>query len=171
MNTGRILVTAASRHGATMEIAEEIGAELRRSGLSADTLPIEKVEGLEGYGSVVLGSAVYAGRWLGSALAFVDRHREDLAARPVWLFSSGPLGDPPKPAGEEGSDLAEIIASIAARGHRTFPGRLDRHGLGLVERAVAGLVRAPDGDYRPWPEIIAWADEIAAGLREPPPPA
>jgi menaquinone-dependent protoporphyrinogen oxidase len=57
-----------------------------------------------------------------------------------------------------------MAESTGAREHRVFPGRLDRHELGLMERAVVGLVRAHDGDYRPWPEIVAWADAIADGL-------
>ena len=170
MSGGRVLVTAASRHAATMEIAQEIGAELRRRALEADVLRLEDVPGLEGYGPVVLGSAIYTGRWLAPALSFVDLHREQLAERPVWLFSSGPVGDPPRPAEEPGEDVAALVASIGAREHRVFPGRLDRHELGLVERAVAGLVRAPDGDYRPWPEIVAWADAIADALTGTAPP-
>lgn len=170
MSAGRILVTAASRHEATMEIAAEIGAELRRRGLSADVRPVEEVLDLEGYGAVVLGSAIYTGRWLAPALAFAERHRDELAARPLWLFSSGPVGEPPRPASDQiGADLVTLAESTGARDHRVFPGRLDRHELGLVERAVVGLVRAPDGDYRPWPDIVEWADGIAASLTGPPP--
>ena len=170
MSPDRVLVTAASRHEATMEIAAEIGAELRRAGLSADVRPVEEAIDLDGYGPVVLGSAVYAGRWLAPALAFAERHRAELAERPVWLFSSGPIGEPPRPADEVPSGLADVIAATGAREHRIFPGRLDRHELGLVERVVVGLARSPDGDFRPWPEIAAWADAIAEALEEPRPP-
>jgi hypothetical protein len=31
---------------------------------------------------------------------------------------------------------------------------------------MAGAVRAPDGDFRPWEDIRAWAVGIAAALRE-----
>lgn len=165
MSAGRILVTAASRHEATMEIAAEIGAELRRRGLSADVRPVEEVLDVEGYGAVVLGSAIYTGRWLAPALAFAERHRDELTARPLWLFSSGPVGEPPRPASVQiGADLVTLAEATGARDHRVFPGRLDRSELGLVERAVVGLVHAPDGDYRPWPDIVEWADAIAASL-------
>jgi hypothetical protein len=30
---------------------------------------------------------------------------------------------------------------------------------------VVNILRAPDGDYRPWQEIRAWAGEIATALR------
>jgi menaquinone-dependent protoporphyrinogen oxidase len=41
---------------------------------------------------VVLGSAVYVGRWLEAGACFVEEQADELAARPVWLFSSGRPG-------------------------------------------------------------------------------
>ncbi len=150
----KILVSAASRHGATGEIAETIGRTLRERGLDVDVLPPEHVRSLDGYDAVVLGSAVYMGRWLDAARSFAHRQTTALAARPVWLFSSGPIGDPPKPD-EDPADVPEIAAECHARGHRRFPGRIDRARLGLGERALASLVRARDGDDRPWADIEA----------------
>jgi menaquinone-dependent protoporphyrinogen oxidase len=66
---------------------------------------------------VVLGSAVYAGHWLKPARDLVARCGPALAARPVWLFSSGPVGDPPKPE-EDPVDVAEVLAATSAREHR-----------------------------------------------------
>ena len=40
----------------------------------------------------MIGSAAYVGHWLGDATSFVKQHRALLAERPVWLFSSGPIG-------------------------------------------------------------------------------
>ena len=96
MSAGRILVTAASRHEATMEIAAEIGAELRRRGLSADVRPIEEVDrpGRATPRSSWAARSTPAAGWPRRS-AFVERHRDELAARPLWLFSSGPVGDPP----------------------------------------------------------------------------
>jgi menaquinone-dependent protoporphyrinogen oxidase len=71
----------------------------------------EQVDEVEGYDAVVLGSAVYAGHRLKPARKLVDRCGAALAARPVWLFSSGPVGDPPKP--EEDPDWAEITGWAA----------------------------------------------------------
>jgi menaquinone-dependent protoporphyrinogen oxidase len=51
--------------------------------------PVEQVGDLSGYTEVVLGSAVYVGRWLEPARRFVEEHADELAARPTWLFSSG----------------------------------------------------------------------------------
>jgi menaquinone-dependent protoporphyrinogen oxidase len=104
----RVLVTAATKYGATGEIAQAIGAVLSERGLDTTVAPPEQVQAIDDYDAVVLGSAVYAGHWLTPAREFVDRCRDALAARPVWLFSSGPIGDPPKPE-EDPVDVAEIL--------------------------------------------------------------
>ena len=158
----RILVTAATRHGATGEIADALAAGLERRGIEARRLAPGDAGTLAGYDAVVLGSAVYMGRWLVSAREFALRHAVELAERPVWLFSSGPLGDPPLPAGEP--DVGELVAATGARGHRTFPGLLERERLSLAERLAVRAVHAPYGDSRDWGALERFADEIAAAL-------
>lgn len=159
----RILVTAATKHGSTADIAQVIASTLIGSGWSVDVRAPEEVETIAPYDAVILGSAVYAGHWLEAARTFVDRHQTALAARPVWLFSSGPVGDPPKPD-TEAADIEPIRSRIGARGHRTFPGRIERDGLGLGERAIAALLRVTDRDDRPWGQIAAWATDIGRSL-------
>lgn len=89
----RVLVTAASKHGATAEIAVAIAQSIEETGHHAVVARPEEVLSIEGYEAVVLGSAVYAGHWLEESRGFVKRHRAALAELPVWLFSSGPIGD------------------------------------------------------------------------------
>ncbi len=88
----KILVTYASKYGATAEIAEKIGAVLRQAGLPADVEPVDRIRDLNPYQAVILGSAIYIGKWQKEAAAFLQAHAETLADRPVWLFSSGPTG-------------------------------------------------------------------------------
>lgn len=160
----RVLVSAASKHGATSEIAAVIGEVLFDTGLEVDVLHPDQVTEVTPYAGVVLGSAVYAGRWLESAHALASREREALLARPVWLFSSGPIGDPPEPVAEppDGAALREALRVVE---HRVFAGRLERSRLGLGERALMSVVHVPDGDFRSWPEVRAWAYGIAGALR------
>lgn len=162
----RILVTAASRHGSTAEIAVELGKALRGAlpGSGVDVVPLSRVSGVAGYDAVVLGSAVYFGRWLDEARWPVTAYAETLRSRPVWLFSSGPVGDPSVPETAP-ADAAELAAAIGAREHVVFPGALHRELLGVRERLAVGLIHAADGDYRDWPAVRAWADRIAAELR------
>jgi menaquinone-dependent protoporphyrinogen oxidase len=159
----KVLVTAATKHGATGEIAQAIGDTLRERGLDPTVLEPEQVDGVDGYDAVVLGSAVYAGHWLKPARELVGRCGDALAARPVWLFSSGPVGDPPKPE-EDPVDVAEILAATRAREHRLFPGKLVRKQLAFPERAIVTALRVPEGDFRDWPAITEWAGAIATAL-------
>jgi menaquinone-dependent protoporphyrinogen oxidase len=129
-----------------------------------DVDAVGEVSDLAQYDAVILGSAVYMGNWLEGARRFVTEHAGELAARPTWLFSSGPTGDPPRPAPERAVSIDAITASITPKDHRLFPGKLDRHQLSFPERAVVLAVRAAEGDYRDWDEIADWAAEIAAVL-------
>ncbi|MDP9299506.1 MAG: flavodoxin domain-containing protein [Actinomycetota bacterium] len=159
----RILVTAASRHHATIEVAQAIANTLARDGIEVDLCRPEVVGNLASYDAVVLGSAIYAGHWLKSAKDLVERSTSQLRTRPVWLFSTGPIGDPLKPDGLP-ADVDPMLELSGARGHRLFGGRLDRRVLGLGERAVVRVVGASEGDYRSWEDIETWAEEIATSL-------
>ena len=161
----RVLVTAATRHEATSEIAEAISDGLLRRGVDAELRPLAEVGEVGAYDAVVLGSAVYVGRWLQEARRFAERHAATLTAMPVWLFSSGPLG----PAGArvppgEPADAATLALLTRAREHRVFAGRLEMSRLGLPARLVVRLVGAREGDERDWAAIDAFAAEIAAAL-------
>jgi menaquinone-dependent protoporphyrinogen oxidase len=159
----RVLITAATKHGATGEIAQVIGEALRERGLDPTVLEPERVDTVDGYDAVVLGSAVYAGHWLKPARELVARCGDALAARPVWLFSSGPVGDPPKPE-EDPVDVAEVVAATGAREHRVFAGKLVRKQLTFPERAIVSALRVPEGDFRDWAAISGWAASIATAL-------
>jgi menaquinone-dependent protoporphyrinogen oxidase len=147
----QVLVTAATKYGATGEIARAIGDALRDRGLDCAVVPPEHVEEVDGYDGVVLGSAVYAGHWLKSARKLVDRLGGESAKRPVWLFSSGPIGDPPKPE-EDPVDVAEVLAATGAREHRVLAGKLVRRQLSFPERPIVSALRVPEGDFRDWTE-------------------
>ncbi len=160
----KVLVSAASRHGATAEIARAIGETLTESGLEAVVLPPDAVTTLAGYDAVILGSGIYIGHWMDTAKNLAERHGAELATIPVWLFSSGPIGEPPKPV-EDPTDIAEIIEATHARDHRLFAGKVDRAVLGLGEKVILTAVRAQEGDFRPWEDVRGWAAGIAATLK------
>src|SRR5215218_5128928 len=140
----KVLVTTASKHGATREIGVRIGSVLGDRGHQVETREPLDVDSVEPYDVVVLGSAVYAGHWQKEARELAEREDKVLAHRPVWLFSSGPVGDPPKPD-EEPAEVGDIATATHARGHRLFAGRLDRHRLGFGEKAVVMALRVADG--------------------------
>lgn len=168
-----VLVAYATRLGSTKAIAERIAGRLETHRLAVAVRAVDAVESLTPYDAVVIGSAVYAGRWLTEATEFVGDLEAALSARPTWLFSSGPVGrmaanvDPVR-----ADEILEITAAIDAKGHRIFAGALDRRTvdgstLGFADRFLAKHFVA-EGDYRDWDEIEAWADEIASDLTAAP---
>jgi menaquinone-dependent protoporphyrinogen oxidase len=162
-----VLVASQTQHGSTREIADLIGATLAARGIETDIRDVENVHDLASYDAVVLGSAVYMGSWTKPAKVFVERHADELRSRPTWLFSSGPVGEPPK-NGRAPVQVDDLVAAAHPRGHRLFGGRLQRSRLGMFERAVAHVVRAPEGDFRDWAEIEDWATGIADELQPDP---
>jgi menaquinone-dependent protoporphyrinogen oxidase len=163
------LIVVASKHGATAEIGAGLARALadsevgRAAGLEAVSLPVEQRPDPAPYEAVVLGSAVYLGRWLEPARQYAAAHVAELRDRPVWLFSSGPIGEPPFPA-DEPHDVGSLMPLTGARGHRVFPGRLEKNRLSFGERAMVTAMRAPVGDFRDWDAIRAWGDQLAAEI-------
>jgi len=159
----RALVVYASRHQGTAEVADVIATEISGRAIDVTVASVDDVGSLDGYDGVILGSAIYMGRWQRSALDFVDRFVEELKARPVWLFSSGPIGDPPVPEGEP-QDMLEVEARIGAIEHHVFAGRIEKDGLSRKERVIVRGLRVPEGDFRDWDDIRNWAVRIGAHL-------
>jgi len=159
-----ILVAYASKHGATEEMARFMAERFRGGGKEAEARSAEGASDLGDPEAVILGSAVYAGSWMKEATDFARRHRDALAAVPVWLFSTGPLGTEVEDEEEQPRQLAELTESLHPREHRIFFGALDLGKLGFGERMIAKAVKAPEGDFRDWDEIGAWVDAIASQL-------
>jgi menaquinone-dependent protoporphyrinogen oxidase len=160
-----VLVTTASKHGATAEIGQAIAKVLAARGHATLVMAPEEVEHVDDVDAVVIGSAVYAGHWLKSAKQMIERCQAALVGIPVWTFSSGPIGDPPKPD-EDPVDVADILTAVNTTEHQLFAGKLDVENLGFAERAITKALRAPSGDFRNWDEIDRWAGEIAAALTD-----
>ncbi len=178
----KVLVTYATRHGATRGIAERIGQVLERKGLDVAVWPVEQAGSIDAYDAVVVGAAAYMGHWMKEGSAFVRKHRAILAARPVWLFSCGPTGTEPTEEKRQGVlkasiplEFAELEAAIHPREQSVFYGAYDPDAqpVGLAEGFLARLTKVapkvkdgiPSGDFRDWPEIEAWAERIARELR------
>jgi menaquinone-dependent protoporphyrinogen oxidase len=190
----KVLVVHGSRHGGTQGIAARIGEVMRTEGLDADVKAADDVarDDVLSADAVVVGSGVYMGKWLDEPLDFLRHNQEALAARPTWLFSSGPLPGSSKEVPEadpltnslgptEGpgsggrKKVEELSARIHPRDHRVFMGAFDPQDppRTISERIVRMMPAArnilPSGDFRNWDAIGAWAREIAGAL-EPPVP-
>ncbi|MEV8098532.1 flavodoxin domain-containing protein [Kitasatospora sp. NPDC085879] len=164
MTQQRVLVAYGSKHGATAGIAKEIGRVLGEEGFATEVVPAAEVRTVAAFDAVVLGSALYLNHWQRDALGCAHRHADELARRPVWLFSSGPVDSsaeqheiPPV------AQVAKELERLGARGHVTFGGSVTAETPGLVAR---GMVRhEKGGDFRNPEHIRRWAREIGAALR------
>lgn len=176
----RVLVVHSSRYGATQGIAERIGAILSRQGHEATIQSAQYADDPAEYDAVVIGSAIYYFHWRKYATEYVRRYRDALANRPVWLFSSGPLGTEAKDAQGrelcvvlEPKEIAEFRQTIKPRNHQVFFGALDPGTLGFAHRLMLKLpanrdhALFPEGDFRDWSGIEAWAGSIGLALNTP----
>ncbi|MDQ6644867.1 MAG: flavodoxin domain-containing protein, partial [Chloroflexota bacterium] len=107
-----VLVAYASKHGSTQGIAERISEKLQQLGKEAEVRPVDAVEDPGSYEALVIGSAIYYGSWLKEATEWVRRNQAILAERPVWLFSSGPLGSEVQDAEQQPKEMAEFREAI-----------------------------------------------------------
>ena len=165
-----ILVTYATKHGATKEIAERIGATLRDEGLPVEVMPVKQVHALAPFRAVVLGSASYYGRWRGEAVKFLKQRAAELADRPTWLFMSGPTGkgDPKEllkgklyPGG-----LQPTLDKIKPREVVAFHGDTTADKFGGWEKWILKRVGSDAADFRDWDMITGWARGVAAALKQ-----
>jgi menaquinone-dependent protoporphyrinogen oxidase len=168
----KVLVAYASRAGSTKGIAEFIGEKLRARGIQADVEGVDNVRTVAGYDAFVIGSALYQFHWLKEAKEFVSRNKSLLATKPVWIFSTGPIGT--KAFDSKGRDLKEVSgpkeigelqSSLNPRDHQVFFGAFYRGNLkGAAALFARWVPKDGEGDFRNWSEIEAWAGVIAKAL-------
>ncbi|KUL21118.1 flavodoxin domain-containing protein [Streptomyces regalis] len=161
--TTKVLVAYGTTNGSTAQIAEAVAEVLRKEGLTAESLPAGSVARVDPYDAVVVGGAVYAGRWHKDSRRFLRRHRRELAGRPLWLFSSGPLDPsaserdiPPVPG------LKRAMTRLDVNGHVTFGGCLQEGAKGWVARMI--IKNGKGGDFRDFDRIEDWARTVADDL-------
>lgn len=165
-----ILVTYASKYGATKEIAEKIGDVLLQAGLQVDVYPVDDIKEVGTYNAIILGSAVYIGKWQKEAVEFLQTHQSSLVKRPLWLFSSGPTGEGDPVELVEGlrlpASLQPLVDQIQPRDVAVFHGHINPDKINFIEKwVIKSLVKKPFGDFRDWDSISTWATTIANVLK------
>lgn len=153
-----ILVAYGTKHGSTREVAEAVAETLRAHELAVETHAAGQVEDISPYSGVVIGGAIYMGRWHPEALAFMRRHRRALSVRPVAAFGMGPRTLDAADVESSGAQLARALAKVPEVDPfavAVFGGVVDPRALRFP------LNRMPASDARDWDEIRGWSAGLA----------
>lgn len=165
----KILVAYATKAGSTAEVAAEIGRVMEsEGGCQVDVCPVSKLNGVDGYDAVVIGSAIRGGRWLPEATKFVEKNRDALSRVPVALFTVClTLKDDTE---ENRRTVAAYLDSVHELVQPVdvglFAGAMDYNKLPLILRLLMKAMKAPEGDFRDWEAIRAWAGQVRDRLTQ-----
>ncbi|KAI5463923.1 flavodoxin-like protein [Mariannaea sp. PMI_226] len=177
-----ILVSYATSHGSTREIAERIAQCLSQqlAPVQVDCTPATAAPFLSSsagkkYKAVVIGSAIHAGRWLGPGRRFLKQNGPYLSSGDpdvphVWAFSVGmPLTDDDL-AKEEASMEKWLHKRVDLRGHKLFRGVLAKEDLPWVMRLIFSCCISEEktrfGDSRDWSAIEGWANQVGSEIMD-----
>lgn len=167
----RVLVTYASKYGSTGGVADAIGKELCGKGLAADVALIRNAGDLGSYQGVVVGSAIYMGKWMPEATDFVKQNRDILRRIPVAYFlvcitMAQPTEKKRAKALSYMEPIMKAVPEIRPLGIGTFAGALDYNNkISWLYKQILKAKGAPEGDFRDWNSIRSWAQEpVYAGF-------
>ena len=166
----KVLLTYASIHGSTQQVAEAIAATLRENELVVDLQPAQNVRTLEGYAAVVLGAPLYMFHLHKDALRFLSRHQKALTrGLPVAIFAGGPIETSDENGWQEvrkqlDQELAKFpwLRPVAVE---VVGGRFDPTRLRFPWNLIPALRRMPPSDLRDWAAIRSWASSLALKLQ------
>lgn len=162
----KILVSYASKHGSTAEIAKVISDILREQKHDVDLVPVDSVSTIKEYDAIILGTAIYMGEWMKEALNFFRNHQ--LEGQALYIFASGPIGDSDIHETERDFSLPEALQSLSStlniRDSQLFHGKLDLRLLNLAELMRLKVGGGKTGDFRHWDHIKLWAHHISDDL-------
>jgi len=158
----RILVAYASKYGSTGGIAETIGKELCREGATVDILQVKNAIDVNSYQGVIIGSAVYMGKWLPDATDFVKTNCEMLQRVPVAYFMAcmtlhNPTEENRRTVLAYLNPVLKAIPDVKPVKIGTFAGALDYNNLSWLNKKILKSKGTPEGDFRDWKAIHAWA--------------
>ena len=164
----RILIAYASRCGSTGGVAEAIGQTLCETGATVDIRLMGNANDLSPYQAVIVGSAIRMGRWLPEAVDFVKRHQDTLGRVPTAYFVVCL-----RMKDDSAENRRKVLAYLDPVRKQApqinpvdiglFAGALDYKKLSLAYSLILKVMGAPEGDFRNWEAIRAWATGVGLG--------
>ncbi len=161
----KILVTYASTHGSTQEVAEVVANMLRERGLAVDLQPVRNVRTLVGYTAIVLGAPFYMFHWHKDARRFLARFQRKLTSGlPIAIFAGGPIEDSNEQWQDRRSDLDQELAKfswLTPVSVQLIGGKFDPAKLRFPYNLIPAMRNMPASDLRDWTAIRSWASHLA----------
>lgn len=157
----KVLVTYASKYGSTGGVADAIGKELCSKGMAVDVMLIKNVRDVSSYQAVVIGSAIYMGKWMSEALDFIKKNKDSLRQVPVAYFLvcmnlSRPTQEKQAEVLSYMDAVVKAVPEIKPVGMGTFAGALDYKNLSWLNKKILKSKGTPEGDFRDWNAIRSW---------------
>jgi len=168
--TQRILVTYASKYSSTASVAEAVMATLCDDGFMVDLRWVQNVEDVTTYDGVVLGSPIYWGFWLPTAMDFLEQQGQILANRKVAYFILANVVANDKDTPENRKKAMDVFVAPVLEdfpaikpigGVGIFGGRIEHSNLTGFESLMMDLFGFEDNDSRNFAKVKAWSEEVA----------
>lgn len=174
----KVLITYSSGFGTTREVAEEIGRILQDEGhFELELLAIDRVDEIDSYDALVIGSSVRADRPLANVRDFLALHRLDLKGKKIALFAVCLLANcaegQQRVIDQYISQLIEKYPEFNVISKAAFGGKIDFDKLNPVTKSLmhrvlekTGLPTEGSVDTRDWQMIREWSHELIGKIRE-----
>jgi menaquinone-dependent protoporphyrinogen oxidase len=148
-----VLVAYATKRGSTREVANDVARVIRESGLEIEIYPAREVKSLDRYSAVILGGALYMGRWHKDARKLLKRKRHELASLPLAVFAMGPGSIEPEAIERARSQLTRALDAVP-----------EVHPFSTAIFGGVIAKRKETVDARDWDAIQAWAEALVHEL-------
>ena len=165
----KVLVAYASKYGSTGGVADAIGKELCGKDVAADVVLIKNANNISSYQGVIIGSAIYMGKWMSEAVDFVKKNKDTLCKVPVAYFLvcmtlSQPTEKNRAKVLSYMDPILKAVPEIKPVGIGTFAGAMDYNNLSWINKKILKSKGTPEGDFRDLTAIRTWAEGLCSPL-------